>query len=113
MDSVAFKLLSTNENRDVSINAESWDRFTGRRPEVIIPLPAPEELPMVRETLMYTSGQTIRVIGSPYWGKTGRINQLLPAQATISNGLKVEAAEVRLENGDTVLLPLANLEVIE
>jgi hypothetical protein len=113
MDSVSFKLLSTNENRDVSINAESWDRFTGRRPEVIIPLPAPEEMPMARETLMYTSGQTIRVIGSPYWGKTGRINQLLPTQATITNGLKVEAAEVRLENGDTVLLPLTNLEVIE
>jgi hypothetical protein len=113
MNSTAFKLLTTNENREVAINAETWDRFTGKRPEVTIPLPAPEEISLSRENVVYDSGQTIRVIGSTYWGNIGNIKRLIPGNVIIPNGLKVQAAEVRLENGNIVAIPLSNLEVLE
>jgi len=112
MNSASYKLLTTNERREVTINAEEWDRFTGKRPEVIIPLPAPEDMPLPRETFTYESGQTIRALGSPYWGKIGRINRLLPDETQIPNGLMVRAAEVKLENGSDSIIPLSNLEVI-
>ena len=37
--SATFNLLTTNERRDVAINAEKWDRQKGTRPELVIPLP--------------------------------------------------------------------------
>ncbi len=36
-----FQLMTTNDNREVVINAEPYNRLAGTRPEVIIPLPAP------------------------------------------------------------------------
>lgn len=113
MGSVSFKLLATNERREVTLNAEEWDRFTGKKPEVIIPLPAPEELPQPRDTFFYETGQTIRVIGSPYWGRIGRINRLLPGETLLSNGISVQAAEIKIESGNNIVLPLTNLEVVE
>jgi hypothetical protein len=39
MNAMAYKLLSTNAKRDVSLSAEPYNRYTGARPEIIIPLP--------------------------------------------------------------------------
>jgi len=38
MNSVAFDLLAKYENQEVSVNAETWDRYRGVRPEMVIPL---------------------------------------------------------------------------
>ena len=43
MNSAAFKLLTTNNKREATVNAEHFDRYTGSRPEVIIPLPISSE----------------------------------------------------------------------
>ena len=43
MNSAAFKLLTTNNKREVTVNAEHFDRYSGNRPEVIIPLPVSTE----------------------------------------------------------------------
>ena len=45
MNSAAFNLLVSNDRREVALNAEPWDRFANRRPEVFIPRQAGESRP--------------------------------------------------------------------
>jgi hypothetical protein len=113
MNSLAFQLLSTNERREVAINAGPWDRISGARPEIVIPLPTASDPPLPPETDTFKEGQQVRCIRAPYIGKIGTLSALHPGMDTLPNGLLVQTAEVRLENGEDVLLPLVNLEVLE
>ena len=112
MNMAAFKLLSTNERREVAINAETWDRYTGKRPEVIIPLPATGAIGLPRETVDFLPGQKVLVIRAPYAGQTGTLQGILPGLTLLPNGIKAHAGEVQLENGDDVVVPLVNVEVL-
>jgi hypothetical protein len=111
MGSAAFKLLTTSEKRDVSINASVWNAFTGQRPEILVTLPADGKLAPEVET--FSAGQTVRVQSPPYIGQIGTLVKVLPGRTRLSNGLRVPAAEVKLENNVQVTLPLMNLDVLE
>jgi hypothetical protein len=111
LNSAAFRLLTTNERREVAVLADSWQPLAGVRPEVIIPLPAGAvERPAAGE-MTYAVGQTVRLIAAPMAGVTGAI-QALVGMTTFPSGVRAAGAEVRLETGDTLTLPLPNLEVI-
>jgi hypothetical protein len=111
MNPVAFKLLTTNERREVALNAEPWDRYTGTRPEVIIPLPAPGSVALPRETDFFAPNQLVRVLHPPYASYVGTLVRL-KGLTTLPNGLRVQAAEIQFENGKNIVLPLANLELL-
>jgi hypothetical protein len=42
----------------------------------------------------------------------GTVSSLPAGLSTLPSGLRAPAAEVKLENGETVLVPLVNLEVV-
>lgn len=111
MNPVAYKLLSTNERREVALNAEPWDRYAGSRPEVVIPLPAPGSVALPRETDFFNPGQVVRVLHPPFASEVGTI-VALKGLTVLPSGLRVQAADVQLESGKNVLLPFANLEVL-
>jgi hypothetical protein len=112
MNSTAYKLLSTNIKRDVALNAENYDRLNGTRPEVFIPLPVSQEPPELREVETFAPGQTVRVINLIASSQVGTLVQILAYPAILSSGLKAKAAEVRLETGEEIIVPLTNLEVL-
>lgn len=112
MNSAAFKLLSTNTKRDVTVNAEVYDRYSGARPEAIIPLPITTELPVPREVQTFTVGLQVRMRRPPALGMIGSIVAVKPGLTMLASGLRAAAAEVQLENGETVVVPLVNLEVV-
>ena len=112
MNSAAFKLLSTNAKRDVTVNAETYDRYSGARPEVIIPLPISTDPPSPREVETYAPGLQVRMRRPPALGMIGSIVAVKPGLTTLVSGLRAPAAEVKLENGETVVVPLVNLEVV-
>lgn len=112
MNSLAYKLLSTNVKRDVTVNAEPYDRYGGGRPEVIIPLPVSSEAPELREVENFAPGLQVRMRRPPSMGMIGSIVNLKPGMTLLPSGLRARAAEVKLENGDTVIAPLVNLEVV-
>lgn len=111
MNPVTFKLLTTNERREVALNAERWDRFKGIRPEIIIPLPDSDSLTTPQEAAVFAPGQQVRVVRAPYAGEIGKIENL-KRRAEFPSGLKAPAAEVHLENRTAILVPLANLELL-
>ena len=114
MNSAAYKLLSTNAKREVTVNAENRDRYSGACPEVIIPLPvsADRQPPALRDVETLAPGIQVRMRRPPSAGMIGSITALKPGLTAFPSGLRAPAAEVKLENGETVLAPLINLEVI-
>ncbi|MBI9044834.1 MAG: hypothetical protein JEZ06_10130 [Anaerolineaceae bacterium] len=110
INTAAYKILSTNDKRDISINAIKWDRYMGERPEVFIQLPAVGD--QFSENLQFEKGQIVKLQG---FGLSGKIGELITIQldpVPLLNGLRVPAGDVRLEDGKTIKVPLANLEIM-
>lgn len=112
MNPVAYKLLSTNVKRDVTVNAEARDRYSGACPEVIISLPVTTDPPAPLEEVAFAPGLQVRMRRPPSLGMIGSITALKPGLTALPSGLRASSAEVKLENGETVLVPLINLEVV-
>lgn len=112
MNSAAYKLLTTNAKRDVTINAETFNRYTGARPEVIIPLPVSQEPPPPTDVSTLETGLTVRMRRAPHAGEIGTLVKLHPGLSTLPSGLRAPAGDVKLENGEQILVPLVNLEIV-
>lgn len=112
MNTLAYKLLSTNFKRDITINSCPFNQYSGNRPEIFIPLPVSQPPPMTRETDLFSSGQQVRLRHNPNIFEVGIITDLLAGYTEFPSGLKLPAAEVHLESGQNVTIPLVNLEVL-
>ncbi|MDO9300356.1 MAG: hypothetical protein Q7T89_03195 [Anaerolineales bacterium] len=112
MNSAAYKLLSTSLKIDVTVNAEAYDRYSGARPEVIIPRPTSSAPPLPHEVETFAPGLQVRMRRPPAMGLIGSIVTMKPGLTTLLSGLRAPAAEVKLENGETIVAPLVNLEVV-
>jgi len=112
MNNAAYRLLSTNVKREVTVNAEAFDRYTGARPEVIIPLPITNEPPPPDDIGSFAAGQQVRLRAAPHYGTVVTLVNLRPGLSVLPSGLRAAAAEVRTESGEQLLVPLANMEVV-
>ena len=112
MDTVSYNLLTTNQDREVSVNGNTFDRFTGQRPEVVIPLPSQGDLKIPMETEDFAIGQRVRLVGMPKPRAVGSIDGLPPGLSAFPSGLRAPAARVSLDDGENMLVPLVNLEVV-
>jgi hypothetical protein len=116
MASKTFSFLKKFEGRLACINGATQIRAGVIRPEIIIPL---EELSLshvddsevVLEGLK--SGLPVRIIGPPYFGEIGHVTDLPVELQTVETESKVRVLEVELEDGRKVLVPRANVELIE
>jgi hypothetical protein len=112
MNSAAHKLLGTNAKREVTLNAEVYDRYSGARPEIIIPLPISQDPTLPRDVETFAPGQQVRMRRPPAAGAIGTLTLIKPGLTTLPSGLRAPAAEVKLENGESIVVPLVNLEVV-
>jgi hypothetical protein len=113
MNPTAYQILSTNEKREVAINAEVWSRQKGIRPEIVIPLPVTDAIPLPRETDIFAPGQKVHIHNLITKSMTGVITALPAGMAEFPSGIFAQSAVVSLENGEQLNIPLANLDVIE
>lgn len=111
MNTAAFNLLSSSDRRRTSVNAEPWDRFRGSRPEVVMPLPATGNPGMFPDTDVFAAGKKVRILWPPHAGEVGTLVEVKKS-AKLENGLRAPSGEVRLESGQTVNVPLSNMEIL-
>ena len=112
MNQEAYNILVSSRMREVSINAEPWDRLANTRPETLIALPDKVLPEATTDSAAFAVGQTVRIVSPPYKGVFGTLTNLLPGYSVLPSGLRAQSAGVRIMNGDTVQVPLTNLEII-
>lgn len=111
-----FNLLRSRAGDVASVNGATQIRAGVMRPEILIPLSA-EELKQEAEP-PHTSGQLelgrpIRIIRDPYFGLIGEVSGLPSEPAVLGSGSKARVLEVKLDSGESVTVPRANVELIE
>jgi len=108
-----FHLLKKYAGRFASINGATQIRAGVMRPEIIIT--HNDDVPA--STKDYTTsgmepGDQIRVIRAPYFGKLGIVKSLPVEQTQVESGAWVRVLTAEID-GEEVLLPRANIEMIE
>jgi hypothetical protein len=112
MNEKAFRLLATNNKRDISLNAEPFDKETGARPEILIPLPGAEETEPLAGIALLGPGTLVRITRAPYQGLLATVQTILPGRQQLAGTLRLPAASVEFPDGNTARVPLANLEIL-
>lgn len=109
-----FELLKSLEGREVSINGATQIRAGVIRPEIIAPLETkPEQGEAWAQGQILDIGTHIRVIREPYFGRLGTVTKLPPELVTVESGAVVRTLEAKLNDGENVIVPRANVEIIE
>jgi hypothetical protein len=111
-----FDLLKSLEGKKASINGATQIRAGVIRPEVVIPLEkaAPAERGEAKKgSEGMVIGSQIRVIRQPYFGMLGEVTELPAPLQKLPTEAQVRVCTVKLESGEAVVIPRANVELIE
>lgn len=107
-----FDLLEANENREASIRGAMEARGGGVRPEVIVYAPhaASETVLEARPEFVLERGSPVRIVRGRHFGETGTVLDVPPEGAPLETGASVRGVQVKLDSGEQVFVPRANLE---
>ncbi|MEO0079628.1 MAG: hypothetical protein ABIK44_03010, partial [candidate division WOR-3 bacterium] len=110
-----FELLTSLEGRMASVNGATQIRAGVIRPEVIVPRTDGGQAVSPKSELEggLALGMAVRIIRQPNFGRIGRVAALPVELMDIETESKVRVLEVELEDGTRVVLPRANVEIIE
>jgi hypothetical protein len=116
MAAKTFSVLSSHAGAMASISGATQIRAGVIRPEIIIPLKGGRSTvnrsaTQTREGIQ--PGDLVRIIRDPLFGKIGRVSALPSELRKIQTESEVRVLEVRFDDGSTVVVPRANIEVIE
>ncbi len=108
-------LLKKFAGHKASLHGITQIRAGVMRPEIIIPIEFKEEELEVPEPKMASLeiGTTIRVIRQPNFGQIGKVTALPEELTPVESETMARILEAELENGEKVMIPRANVEVIE
>jgi hypothetical protein len=116
MAPATFALLKGKEGRRASINGATQIRAGVIRPEVVITHDdedAPTEKFVPPEPVGISIGDTVRGIRAPWFGKIGTVKSLPVELTRMESETRVRVLEVSFRDGQTAILPRANVESIE
>jgi len=111
-----FTLLKKCEGRRASISGATQIRAGVIRPEVIVPNlenMARMAGDKAQENIGTLVGDPVRCIREPYFGRLGRVKQMIPELQIVESETKVRVLEVAFDDGTTAVVPRANIEMIE
>ncbi len=115
-----FELLSSKVGRRASCSGATQIRAGVIRPEVIVPLSEEEAGGRGREAGESEGvggglrvGDQIRIIREPYFGRICKVFALPADLRVLSTGSKVRVLEAELDDGQRIIVPRANVELLE
>jgi hypothetical protein len=110
-----FDLLAKREGDDAAVNGTTQIRAGVMRPEIVIPLKADHHVRSSSAAAVagLTIGAPVRVIRDPYFGLIGKVTDLPLEPQVLQSGSKARVLEVTFESGEGVIIPRANVELIE
>lgn len=111
-----FRLLKSREGSEASINGATQIRAGVIRPVVVIQVD--ESVPPVVEDKKHISGilgigYPVRIIRDPYFGLIGKVHSLPSEPQKLESGSKARVLEVKMDSGESIIIPRANVELIE
>lgn len=115
-----FDLLASKVGRRASCSGATQIRAGVIRPEVIVPMGGEEAGGRRQETEEAAGaegglqvGDQIRIIREPYFGLICRVSSLPADLRVLSTGSKVRVLEAELDDGQRIIVPRANVELLE
>ena len=114
MAAKTFKLLLAHAGRQASISGATQIRAGVIRPEIIVPQTDPQAKGTVRtQREGIRLGDLVRIIRDPMFGRIGEVSGLPPELTKIPTESEVRVLEVTFSDGNKVVVPRTNIEVIE
>lgn len=114
MSEATYSLLKENNGKAASINGATQIRAGVIRPEIVIPIETgnTDEDSQSKMPEGIKEGSTVRVIRSPNFGKIGKVISLPAELNKMESETMVRVAEIGID-GKNILIPRANLEMVE
>jgi len=114
-----FNLLKDREGAEAAVNGTTQIRAGVMRPEMVIPLDkhtksvADTGAKQAAAPGILESGVAVRIIRDPYFGLLGEVGEMPTELRTLESGSESRVLEVILHTGNKVIVPRANVELIE
>lgn len=112
-----YKLLKSREGMDTAIDGTTQIRAGVVRPVIAIPWPEGSEetadaVQAPPPSVLDIGGQ-VRIIREPYFGAIGHVTELPHELQVLESGSKARVLKVKIADGNDVVVPRANVELIE
>lgn len=112
-----FELLGSREGEEAAVNGKTQIRAGVMRPEIVVPFTGPlegfaEEAPSELSHDLDV-GVEVRIVREPWFGRIGRVSALPHELRALESGARARVVEVQLASGEGVIIPRANVELIQ
>jgi hypothetical protein len=115
-----FDLLASKVGRRASCSGATQIRAGVIRPEVIVPLEERSAFSVQRSAEEASSvgsglqvGDQIRIIREPYFGRICKVSALPADLQLLPTGSKARVLEAKLDDGQQIIVPRANVELLQ
>jgi hypothetical protein len=113
VNNAAERILAANKDKNVTINAQTYDPFLGNVPEVIISQTAKSDINIPSETETLRVGKKVIMVNTPYSPQIGTIDRINYGKQTLPSGIEARTAEVSFGPDQKTTVPVSNLEIIK
>jgi transcription antitermination factor NusG len=111
-----FRLLASRKGAPAAVSGATQIRAGVLRPEIAIPIQHPGAASARDEATIDSTlkvGANVRIIRDPHFGVIGKVSALPHELRTLESGSKARVLEVAVDGAPRILVPRANVELIE
>ncbi len=110
-----FELFQSRVGSEASVNGATQIRAGVMRPEIVIPTTGDSSGDLFDDGAvegLLEPGTSVRIIRDPYFGLIGDVASLPPEPTVLGSGSKARVLEVKMDDGQQLIVPRANVEII-